>query len=255
MSDAEWTDADAGSVIDIDGGSEASPEAGSPDPEGAQAPEGSEGASEEGWTKAKAVDETHKRQEIERENRELRERLARLEGMVQGRTPKEESREPDWESLIDYGDLGNSIPRAVKTLVDHALKGEMTKREKTRMERFAARVARSRETAMDRYDDFVEVLESAGYDNQVARDPQLYAAVFEAPDPAEYAYRWAKRKMSGGSEVQKLKARIAELEAKAEGRPPPKQRTSLAATGGRGPKPGKTTYDPNSVLDDALDGR
>jgi len=91
-------------------------------------------------------------------------------------------------------------------------------------------------TARD--EDFEEIAKV--WDTRVKEDPSLVNKMKRAPDPAEFAYRFAKRhqkSLSNNSELEKARARIAELEAQVSGEPPPKQRLSVNQIG-KGAKKG-----------------
>lgn len=238
MSDS-WEDADSEAVIDEQAVDDQSQE---------QVPETPE-TQEEVWTKAAALDERAKRQALERELGEANQRLARLEGASEARNKPADS---SVEDLIQYDDLAATIPKAVEATVNRILEGQTTKREEQRALRLNAKVRSSIEMAREDFDDYDEVIKT--WDTQATKDHALVERMYASPDPAKYAYRWAKRQGNGDA-LKKANERIAELEAEAAGKPLPKQRASVATGTGRSAKPGKQGLDPGGVLDDALEGR
>ena len=159
--------------------------------------EGEEGNKQ--WTQKLALDERRKRQEIERANVELRERLARIEGMIESGDEEEAANSLDeiesefWKTPLQVTD------RIIQQRVNQVL-----------AQRDYQRILASRERVRSKYDDFdsnVEVFRSEAQAN-----PQLMQRLLLAPEPAEFAYQYAKKLKSqkefDGKSPEEIKAEL-----------------------------------------------
>lgn len=213
-----------------------------------------EAQAEEPWTRAMALDERRKRQELEDKNREMAERLARLEGRIEATAGRKATVVEDPEPELDYGDLEGSIPRIVEHRMGKqvkAMESKLAQEEKAlwqaKCEIYGAQAQAAHEDYSQVEKQFVEMANS---------NPVLWRKVKAAHDPAEWAYQYVKNHAPAGDKVSALEKELAELKAQLKGgAPPPTKKTNLAGVRGSGVKPASAILSPETALDEAFEGR
>lgn len=218
----------------VDGDEDAETEEASPadgrDSEGDPAPKDK---SRKAGLTAAAHAERQRRQKAEDDLRKLREELAYLKGQITAAPKPARAEEPEEEDEpLDLTNLDASVDKRVEKRAQRLLSRRERERAEAEAKEWEERVAYSQREARAEYEDYDEV--ETRFRSRAASDPSLGRLVRAQADPAEWAYqnqlRFEKRQARGSSEVEALKARIAELEGKA-GKKPAKPRSLADARG------------------------
>jgi len=220
-------------------------------------PEPQEAEPTETWTKTAVLDERKKRQEAEARLREMELQIARFQGAAQfSAVPPKKDEPPNFSDLIDFADLPGSLPRAVEKIFEHHFSQRQTAAEKERETRWVRKRDLSIEVAKEDHADYDNVIQQwvRAYDaaatyaqrtGDASEVKKMDDLLRHASSPAEYAYRWSKKRMAEsekGTELEKLRKEIAalregrDLEAEDEDNKP-KPRPSVGTASGRGGKP------------------
>ncbi len=194
------------------------------------------------WARKAVATERRKRQEAQREKDKLERELAYLKGRVEASTKGKEESEAD--DPIDYSDIegwvGRKLERERKKLQE-----SQTKEQRAAFDR---RASRSETRARKRYEDYDDIAEE--FRGMIGKDPEateLASDLLHEPDPAEAMVQFVKSREVKDSKVAKLEQKLAELQAKLDGKdpdsdeeegdePPAKPRRSLADARGAGPR-------------------
>lgn len=182
-----------------------------PDPD---APPASE-EPEESWTKAKALDETRKRQAAEQRAAELERQLQEFQQQQTPQAEPEEEQLPDpWDDPEGYQSV---MDQRVETRVG-GIKSEVNQAL------FDTKVAMTEEAMRTSHEDYDEVCDV--FKQMVANDPsgQLLQQVYAHPNPASFAYETGQRAQfmqeaqDPAAYREKIKAEVrAEMEAETNG--------------------------------------
>lgn len=186
---------------------------------------------------------TRQLRDKERNEAELRDRLARIEGRMEGSAPKPTatSDKPRLENFASYDEYNEAL---TDWKVDQKLKARETEQQQTQRQRSSAqlnaerqeRFLESSEDAREKYDDYDEVV--FGKQNKVP----VWAAplIAETEQPAEMAYYLAKNTEEArriySLHPEKAAIELGKLEVKLT-TPPPK-RVSSAPDPARTPNGG-----------------
>lgn len=190
-------------------------------------------------------DERTKRQEFERKALEAEARLAQYEQMVaQQQVPQQQDVDPEMQAFVDY------VREQVRNQVMNDVQQQMSSQGLMLRGQVAEMQARAR---YQDYDATVEHFKAATEQN-----PFLLQQLYQAEDPAEYAYRAGKQIVeartlgtapSPDQMRAELEAKIRE-ELKAElGLPRPQAPTTLASERSVGSRSGPAWSGPASLND------
>lgn len=221
---------DANRAADVTGESTASQEAGSSDDPGASSEPHAESY------KTAMLEERKKRQDLQRQVDQM---SGRIEGMAQGAAPQAEPEDRDGR----FFDAPSKFVDDTYQARDDA--------------KFAKRMKQTADRAATKHDDYQDLVTRFG--PQAERDPDVYADIRYAHDPAEQFYQWAKKQSvsSGngqkfhGKSMEEIEAAVrAKMEAEAKGNAgvSAAEKTTPTTAGARGSgtgAEGKPTSDPD----------
>lgn len=198
---------------------------------------------------------------LEAENRELRERMARLEGRqdvapAPKQTDEPEPREQDFADRDEFL-VAKAEHRALKRLraeQAESRKQETERTEQSRQAELQAAHARRIEAARDNHDDYDKVVSAAA---EVTVTDTMGQAILESEQGAELVYHLAKNpdearriaalpRTSQARELGKIEARLEPAETPK----PPKKTTAAPNPPSRVKSTGTTTKSPETMTQD-----
>jgi hypothetical protein len=178
---------------------------------------------------AAVAEQRRKAREARERNAALERELAYLKGRVEAQgMGQPASEEKEEEEEIDYTDIPGWMRRQKQSLerkFDQKLNERLAHEQGVAWQR---RLAKSETAARGRYSDYDEKIDK--FVAMAKANPALHQELLYEVDPAETAYQFIKSQ-TPPEDVERLRDKVRELEAKLSGKPAPK---SLAKARGAG---------------------